>query len=563
MRRIVRGAPCVLGVGIALLASTAAAQHAPAGSGDRHDNEVAISGDRQDSPSETPIAQDGRTAEGLVAPASANPAPAASPAESQRPQARSARAVVGALPIPERPYVVEPLHTAPDLALVPTRPRAAAPLLAVGLALTLQVAIWSWSRFVTEDDWARISPDSWRANLRSPWVFDRSNYATNQFAHPHHGSLSFAAARASGLGFWASTPFPLVASTLRELFGETERPAINDAITTPVGGVLLGEALHRIAAMFLDAGGARPGAGWSLAAAAVDPVGGAVRLAAGERFRARDVQPIPAHLELSAGVSFAGRAEVGERNVRTAGLGYLQARVTHGLPVPGWSLRRPFDHFDLSLVLVLAATPWFQLTLRGLLVGGSFESGLSRGMYGLFGVFEALAPPVFRTATSALAFGVTHQWAHPTGLALAVTGLGGLGFGAGGPDRRTEAERDNHFGLDAVLLAEARVFAADRGTLSVAFRQHFIGGAVSEDARGSEWIGYLLATARVRVWDGHALGVDLTWGFRRATFGNGLPDANDRFDQVVGVYAWSPDGSLPSGLAVAAAPPRTAPSGGL
>jgi hypothetical protein len=551
----------VLGValGVALFAARVSAQSVSA----PHDNEVAVSAqpeirdaDRNEVPNANLDAENPILANG-------NSTLTALSGESHVPQERSARGVVGMLPIPERVYAVEWLRTAPDLARVPTRPRSVSPWLAAGIALPLQVAIWSWSRFITRDDWSRISLDSWRANLRGPWIFDRSNYATNQFAHPYHGSLSFTAARASGLGFWASLPYPLVASTLWELFGETEPPAINDAITTPVGGALLGEALHRIAAMFLDAGGARPGLGWSLAAAAVDPVGGAVRLVAGERFRSRDAQPIPAHLELSAGVSFAGRAEVGERNVRTAGLGFLQARVTHGLPVPGWTLRRPFDHFDLSLVLVLAAKPWFQLTLRGLLLGGSWERGLSRGFYGLFGVFEALAPPVFRTSTSALAFGATQQWAHRTGLALAVTGLAGLGFGAGGPDRRTEAVRDSHFGLDAFLLAEARVFAADRGALSVAFRQHFLGGAISEDARGSEWIGYLLASARVRVWDGHSFGVDLSWGFRRATFGNGLPDANDRFDQVIGVYAWSPDGSLPSGLAVAGPPPNTASAGAL
>jgi hypothetical protein len=560
VRRIVRGAPCGLGVGIALFASVAAAQRVPERGEAEHDNEIAISATPSDSGSDAVIPQEERREEGISGQAPANPMLRPRAAESPVPHGRSTRSVVGALPIPERVYVIESLRVAPDLVRVPIDPRRTSPWLAAGIAATLQVAIWSWSRFVTEDDWARISPDSWRANLRGPWIFDRSNYATNQFAHPYHGSLSFTAARASGLGFWASLPYPLVASTLWELFGETEPPAINDAITTPVGGALLGEALHRIAALFLDAGGARPGLGWTLAAAAVDPVGGAVRLVAGERFRARDVAPIPAHLELSAGASFSGRAEVGERNVRTAGLGFLQARVTHGLPVPGWRLRRPFDHFDLSLVLVLAAKPWFQLTLRGLLLGASWEYGISRGFYGLFGVFEALAPPVFRTATSALAFGATQQWAHRTGLALALTGLAGLGFGAGGPDRRTEAVRDSHFGLDVFLLAEARVFAADRGALSVAFRQHFLGGAISEDALGSEWIGYLLASARVRVWDGHSLGVDLSWGFRRATFGNGLPDANDRFDQVIGVYAWSPDGSLPSGLAVARPAPNTAPA---
>lgn len=74
---------------------------------------------------------------------------------------------------------------------------------------------------------------------------------------------------------------------------------------------------------------------------------------------------------------------------------------------------------------------------------------------------------------------------------------------------------------------------------------------MSEDARGSELIGHLTTSARVRIIDGHSLGVDVLWGFRHATFGGGLPDANDRFAQAVGMYAWSPDGSLPSGLTVA------------
>jgi len=249
----------VLGValGIVMFATPAGAQGGPEGAPAQHDNEVAVSAQpeiREAQRNEVPNAN--LDVENPIL-ANGNPTLTAPSRESHVPQARSARGVVGVLPIPERVYAVELLTAAPDLARVPTRPRSVSPWLAAGVALPLQVAIWSWSRLVTRDDWARISLDSWRANLRGPWIFDRSNDATNQFAHPSHGSLSFTAARASGLGFWASLPYPLVASTLWELFGETVPPAINDAITTPVGGALLGEALHRVAAMFLDAGGAR------------------------------------------------------------------------------------------------------------------------------------------------------------------------------------------------------------------------------------------------------------------------------------------------------------------
>ena len=268
-----RKAPCVLGaaLGIVMFATPAGAQGGPEGAPAPHDNEVAVSAqleirdaERNEVPNANLDVENPILANGNRMLTNGDPTLAAQPPESDVPQERSARGVVGALPIPERVYAVEWLCTAPDLARVPTRPPRVSPWLA-GIALPLQVAIWSWSRFVTRDDWARISLDSWRANLRGPWSFDRSNDATNQFAHPHHGSLSFTVARASGLGVWASLPYPLVTSTLWELFGETESPAINDAITTPVGGALLGEALYRIAAMFLDAGGARPGLGWSLA----------------------------------------------------------------------------------------------------------------------------------------------------------------------------------------------------------------------------------------------------------------------------------------------------------
>ena len=94
--------------------------------------------------------------------------------------------------------------------------------------------------------WAKVNPDTWKANLEHGLEWDWNAFSTNWFAHPYHGSLYFNSARSMGLSFWESAPYTFGGSLMWEYFGETHPPSGNDLVNTTLGGIYLGEMFHRI-----------------------------------------------------------------------------------------------------------------------------------------------------------------------------------------------------------------------------------------------------------------------------------------------------------------------------
>lgn len=154
---------------------------------------------------------------------------------------------------------------------------------AIGGMVASNLTVWSFNRFVTNQDWARVSPATWRRNWKLGFEFDPDQFVTNQFAHPYHGSLYFNAGRANGLSFWESAPLAIVGSLMWEYMGETFRPSLNDFFNTSLGGIALGEVTHRLAGLLRDhtATGAER-IGREVAAGALDPVGLVTRWSAGQ-----------------------------------------------------------------------------------------------------------------------------------------------------------------------------------------------------------------------------------------------------------------------------------------
>jgi hypothetical protein len=86
--------------------------------------------------------------------------------------------------------------------------------------------------------WHNISHNNWF------WE-DGDRFLVNQFLHPYHGSTYFASARINGFNFYESMLFAPLGSVMWEIALESE-PSINDVISTTLGGIALGEMLHRI-----------------------------------------------------------------------------------------------------------------------------------------------------------------------------------------------------------------------------------------------------------------------------------------------------------------------------
>ena len=126
------------------------------------------------------------------------------------------------------------------------------PWRAAAEALGINLGVFSFDRFVMNEDFAQVNIHTLKRNFQKGFVWDNDPFPTNLFAHPYHGSLYFNSARSSGLSFWQSAPYAFAGSLTWELFCESEPPAINDLMATTMAGIALGEVTHRLSALVLD-----------------------------------------------------------------------------------------------------------------------------------------------------------------------------------------------------------------------------------------------------------------------------------------------------------------------
>lgn len=117
---------------------------------------------------------------------------------------------------------------------------------AVGNAMLSNIFLFSLNRFIGHADFSMISRQSIYDNLTGPWQWDSSTFLVNQFGHPYQGYAYYAAGRANNLNPAESLFVTALGSYTWEVFAERVPPAINDFVSTTIGGVSLGEMIHRI-----------------------------------------------------------------------------------------------------------------------------------------------------------------------------------------------------------------------------------------------------------------------------------------------------------------------------
>ncbi|MCB9017660.1 MAG: DUF3943 domain-containing protein [Prevotellaceae bacterium] len=142
------------------------------------------------------------------------------------------------------------IHTKKDNECIVSSPRNA--LLAAAEVMALNVGVWTFDLHVLNGDYAKINSHSIQDNFRTGFVWDNDGFNTNLFAHPYHGSLYFNAARANGMNFWESVPFAIGGSLSWEFIFENEPAAINDLLSTSIGGSCIGEITWRLSDLLVD-----------------------------------------------------------------------------------------------------------------------------------------------------------------------------------------------------------------------------------------------------------------------------------------------------------------------
>ena len=268
-------------------------------------------------------------------------------------------------------------------------------------------------------------------------------------------------------------------------------------------------------------GSGKPGFWRELGAAAISPANGFNRLAYGKRFRGVFRSNNPAvftRLQLGVNLQSSVSSNV-NRNSDPAGAAIPQSydngeaiadfTVAYGLPgKPGYTYTRPFDNFNFQLT-ASSSNALENIITRGLLYGSDYSLGDNyRGVWGLYGTYDYIAPQVFRVSTTALGLGSTAQMWLSEKVALQGTALAGVG------------ERDYHNGISPQGLVATRLIFSDRAAIDLELREYYISGMASAENDGSENILRGVGTLTVRVYDLHGLTVRYTVSRRDAHYGS-------------------------------------------
>ena len=153
----------------------------------------------------------------------------------------------------------------------------------LGNLMVVQLIPFGVSNFITNEEWAKVGPQTWKNNFTYPWQWDDNDFQNNQFAHPYQGSAYYNSGRTNGYDFWASSAWTLGGSLMWEYFFEAWAPAPNDVVNTVVGGIVLGEALNRASHLALDNTAMGSERVWrEIGGALLNPIGGFNRLVRGQ-----------------------------------------------------------------------------------------------------------------------------------------------------------------------------------------------------------------------------------------------------------------------------------------
>lgn len=193
---------------------------------------------------------------------------------------------------------------------------------------------------------ARVTPKTWWANMQQGMVWDLDDFTVNQIGHPYQGNNYFNSGRANGLNFYESAALTAFGSATWEFFGETNHASLNDFINTTLGGITLGEMLHRTGWLIRNTSATGKRRLWSeIGATALDPITGLNRFVSGDASRVTDKPPefVPTSMSglASAGVLWRGSQSSA---FTAAGDPFLEIDAYYGDANTGES-RNPYDAF--------------------------------------------------------------------------------------------------------------------------------------------------------------------------------------------------------------------------
>jgi len=299
------------------------------------------------------------------------------------------------------------------------------PWVAAAEILGMNAGIWFYDRYIREggtNPGFRIGLNTWGENLANGWEWDDNNFTTNQFAHPYHGSMYFNAARANGYDFWESIPWTFAGSWTWENLFEVHHPSMNDWIATSVGGITLGEMLHRLSLTVRDNTARGAERNWrEIAGLAINPMGGFNRIVHGEwgKVQANPPDRFPRNYRSRMDVGFRTVADDRLWSATDTTKVYLRFKFDYGDMFFG-DFEKPFDYFDFDLHLLFDDVSLIGRAEVDGLLGGVFlkESEPASHILAGFVKFDYLNTYRIEYGAQSFGAGLNSRFATPSGMEM-------------------------------------------------------------------------------------------------------------------------------------------------
>jgi hypothetical protein len=258
-----------------------------------------------------------------------------------------------------------------------------------------------------------------------------------------------------------------------------------------------------------------------VSAAAISPATGFNRVAFGERFSQVLNSNNPAYYSrVQLGTSATTQHQAGNSTEPRRSEVLADFSMDYGLPgKPGYHYTRPFDYFSFQ-VTASSANLVESMSTRGLLLGTDYAAGDAyRGIWGLYGSYDYIAPQIFRVSSTALSLGTTGQLRLTDAIVLQGSALAGVGYAGVGTLHSTE-DLAYHYGMTPQALLALRLILGDRASLDVTARDFFVSqvAGAGTGAGGHDNIARADFSFTVRVHREHAIAVKYLWSRRDATF---------------------------------------------
>lgn len=373
--------------------------------------------------------------------------------------------------------------------------------------------VWSIDRYLLDAEWARVSPETWKKNLKGSWIWDDDGFGNNFIGHPYGGALSFNAGRSNGYNYVESFGFATGGSLMWEYFGETGAPSTNDIINTPINGAFLGEVMYRISSNILDETSTGAERFFrELAVGLLNPMRGFNRLVRGQTGRVTSgeiYQTEPLNITLYGGVHKRGTEQdlfKGDVNAM------LNLQLDYGSPFEVRH-RKPFDLFRLrtELSFGVGRKVFDNLTGYGILFGKTSEPSTFTSLLGGFQYYDYWDNNTFELASIAFGGGAITKLDLGdnsnlyTSLHLGIVPLAGNSFEA--PDTSSTTVtgvRDYEYGTGAQGKFETTLNLG--GRVSFRFNAYYYYIRALVNSQENNYIGILEPNISLRLFKNLSIG---------------------------------------------------------